>query len=119
MGFLVRLLVSAFALWVASAIVSGFDIDGLGTLLLTALVLGFVNAIIRPILVILTLPITLLTLGLFLLVVNAATLGLTAWLIPGFSISGFLPALVGVIVISVASTIASWFVGGVRGKHQD
>ena len=72
-GFLLRVLIVALGLWVASAIVPGVEIDDAGTLLIAALLLGIVNAFVRPVLVILTLPLTILTLGLFLLVINAAT----------------------------------------------
>jgi len=77
-GLWLRLLVVALGLWLASALVPGIEVQGLWTLLGAALLLGIVNAVVRPLLVILTLPITLLTLGLFLLVVNAAMLGLVA-----------------------------------------
>ena len=89
MGFLLRLLLSALGLWLASELIPGIEVRGIWTLLGAALLLGIVNAIVRPVLVILTLPATLITLGLFLLVINAALLGLVAWMFDGFSISGF------------------------------
>jgi putative membrane protein len=110
-GFLVRLAISAFALWVAQQLVSGIQIDGIGTLLLAALLLGLVNAVVRPVLVILTFPLTILTLGLFLFVVNAAMLGLVAVLLPNMHIAGFGAALLGSIVISVVSWAASAWIG--------
>jgi len=110
-GFLVRLAISAFALWVAQQLVSGIQIDGIGTLLLAALLLGLVNAVVRPVLVILTFPLTILTLGLFLFVVNAAMLGLVAALLPNMHITGFGAALLGSIVISVVSWAASAWIG--------
>jgi putative membrane protein len=110
-GFLVRLAISAFALWVAQQLVSGIQIDGVGTLLLAALLLGLVNAVVRPVLVILTFPLTILTLGLFLFVVNAAMLGLVAVLLPNMHIAGFGAALLGSIVISVVSWAASAWIG--------
>jgi len=110
-GFLVRLAISAFALWVAQQLVSGIQIDGIGTLLLAALLLGLVNAVVRPVLVILTFPLTILTLGLFLFVVNAAMLGLVAVLLPNMHITGFGAALLGSIVISVVSWAASAWIG--------
>ncbi|WP_149539496.1 phage holin family protein [Siccirubricoccus phaeus] len=112
MGFLVRLLFTAFALWVAAEIVPGIEVRGLGSLLLAAAVFGLVNALIRPLAVLLTLPLTLLTFGLFLLVVNAAMLGLTAWLLPGFRVEGFGPALLGALLVSVVS----WATG--RGREE-
>ncbi len=114
-GFLIRILVVALGLWLASELVPGIEIHGAWTLLGCALLLGIVNATVRPLLVILTLPITVITLGLFLLVVNAATLGLVAWMFDGFTIAGFWPALFGAIVVSVTGWLASWFIGP-RGR---
>ena len=116
-GFLVRLLVSALGLWLASELVSGIEVHGGWTLLGAALLLGIVNAIVRPLLVILTLPATLLTLGLFLLVINAAMLGLVAWMFDGFTISGFWAAFFGALVVSVTAWLASSFIGS-RGKFE-
>lgn len=116
-GFLLRLLISALGLWLASAVVPGVYVAGVGTLLIAALLLGVVNAIVRPVLVILTLPITIVTLGLFLFVVNAAMLGLVAWLLPGFAITGFWPALGASVVVSLVSWLASSFIGP-RGRFE-
>ena len=110
-GFLIRLFVTALALGIASAIVQGLTITGFWTLLGAAFLLGLVNAVIRPILIILTLPITLLTLGLFLWVINAAMLGLVAAMMDGFAISGFFSALLASLVVSLVSWMASWYVG--------
>lgn len=114
-GLWLRLLVVAFGLWLASALVPGIEVQGLWTLLGAALLLGIVNAVVRPLLVILTLPITLLTLGLFLLVVNAAMLGLVAWMFDHFTVSGFWPAVLGSIVVSLTGWLASYFIGP-RGR---
>jgi len=114
-GFVVRTLIGAFGLWIASAIVPGMEFRGPGTLLLAAFLLGVVNAVVRPVLVLLTLPITVLTLGLFLLVVNAAMLGLVAALLDGFTLGGFGSALAGSIVVSLVTWAASWYVGP-RGR---
>ena len=114
-GFLLRMGISALGLWIASAIVPGMHIAGGGTLALSALLLGFVNAVVRPIAVLLTLPLTLVTLGLFLLLINAAMLGLVASLLDGFALQGFGPALLGSVVVSVTSWVASWYVGP-RGR---
>ncbi len=114
-GFLIRWLICALGLWVAQAIVPGVRIDGAETVLLAAVVLGIVNAVVRPIAVLLTLPITVVTLGLFLLVLNAAMLGLVASLLSGFEIAGFGPALLASIVVSVTSWFASHYVGP-KGK---
>jgi putative membrane protein len=114
-GFLLRLLVGALGLWLASELVPGIEVRGVWTLFGAALLLGIVNAIVRPLLVILTLPITVLTLGLFLLVINAATLGLVAWMLDNFSITGFWPAVFGAIIVSLTGWLASYFIGP-RGR---
>lgn len=114
-GFLLRLLVVALGLWLASALVPGIAIQGAGTLLGAALLLGIVNASIRPLLVILTFPFTVLTLGLFLLVINAAMLGLVAWAFDHFTVAGFWSAAFGSIVVSVTGWLASYFIGP-RGR---
>ena len=94
-GFLVRCLVSAVGLWLASLIIDGIAVQGVGVLLAAALLLGVTNALVRPVMIILTLPFTILTLGLFLFVINAMMLGLVAWLLDGFALSGFWAALGG------------------------
>jgi putative membrane protein len=96
---------AALGLWAASAIVPGVSVSNTGTLILAAILLGVVNALVRPVLVILTLPLTILTLGLFLLVVNAATIGLVAWLLRGFTVDGLIPGVLAAIVTGVASWI--------------
>lgn len=110
-GFLVRLLIGAFGLWVASKLVPGMRIEGGATLLLAALLLGLANAVVRPVIVLLTLPITLLTLGFFLLVINAAMLGLVAALLDGFQLAGFGSALLGSIIVSLTGWVANWTIG--------
>lgn len=110
-GILVRTGISALGLWIAAAIVPGMEFRGVGTLLLAALLLGFVNAVVRPLLVFFTLPFTIVTLGAFLLVINAAMLGLVAALLDGFALDGFPAALLGSIVVSLTGWIASWYVG--------
>jgi putative membrane protein len=91
--------------------VSDVHVDSVGTLLLAALLLGVVNAIVRPIAFILTLPITILTLGLFLLVLNAAMVGLVAWMLPGFHVGGFRGALLTAIIVWLTGWVGSWFIG--------
>jgi putative membrane protein len=103
--FLIRALFAALGLWVASAIVPGVHVRDTGTLIVAAILLGVVNAFVRPVVFILTLPITIVTLGLFLLVVNAAMIGLVAWLLPGFAVGGLLPGCLAAIVTGVASWI--------------
>ncbi|WP_043362171.1 phage holin family protein [Belnapia sp. F-4-1] len=112
MGFLAQFVITAFALWAATQIVSGIAVRSMPSLLLAALIFGLVNAVVRPVLVLLSLPLTILTLGLFLLVINAAMLGLTAALLPGFRVDGFWPALLGSIVVSVVSWAAARLFAG-------
>lgn len=110
-GFIFRAVIAALGLWLATRIISGITIDSPTTLLLAGLLLGIVNAVIRPIAVVLTFPITIVTIGLFLLVINAAMVGLVAWLLPGFTVSGFGAALLTAIVVSITGWIGSWFIG--------
>ena len=105
--FILRVLIAALGLWLATEWVAGISVSTPTTLILAALLLGVVNAIVKPIVVLLTLPFTLLTLGLFLLVVNAAMLGLVAAFLPGFSISGFWPAFWAAILISIVSWLGA------------
>src|SRR5690349_16776219 len=100
MRFLLRLLLNGAAVFLAAQLIPG-------TALLAGIVLGLVNAVIRPILILLTLPVTLVTLGLFIFVVNAICLALAAWLVPGFTISNFGAALLGALVISITSWLLS------------
>jgi len=110
-GFFFRLIITALGLWAAATIIPGMEIDGVGNLIVAALLLGLVNAIIRPIILILTLPLTVLTLGLFILVVNGISLALVAWLMPGFAVTGLGPAILGSIVVGLTGWLASAFVG--------
>ncbi len=110
-SFLVRTLVTAFGLWLASAIIPGIDIETTGTLMLAALLMGLVNALVRPISILLTLPMTIITLGLFLLVINAAMFGLVAAFLEGFRVSGFFAALFGWLIVSFTGTFASLCIG--------
>jgi len=116
-GFAVRMLISALGLWLASRVVPGVTIAGTGTLLLAALLLGVVNAVVRPVVIFLTLPLTLLTLGLFLWVVNAAMLGLVASLLQDFQIAGLGSALLAAAVVGLTGWIASWYVGA-GGRYE-
>lgn len=111
-GFFIRLLITALGLWVADQLLPGIVITGTGSLIVSALLLGLVNAVIRPIILILTLPLTILTLGLFVLIVNGISLGIAAWLVPGFHIAGIWSATLGAIIVGVTSWAASAFVGG-------
>lgn len=110
-GFLLRVAIVALGLWLATYLLPGLHFDSPGYLLAAALLLGIVNAIVRPIAVVLTLPLTLLSLGLFLLVVNAAMLGLVALLLSGFQISGFWTAVGGALIVSLTGWVASGLIG--------
>ena len=114
-GFILRGLIGALGLWAATELMSGITIDTPMTLILAGLLLGIVNAIVRPFVLLLTLPALLITLGLFLLVINAAMLGLVAAMLPGFHIAGFWTAVGGSIIVSLVSWIGSWFIGP-RGR---
>lgn len=111
MGLLVRMLIIALGLGLATVIVPGVEIEGTVTLLVAALFLGLVNALIRPLVILLTLPLTIVTLGLFLLVINAGMFALVAAMFDDFHVSGFFAALFGAIIVSITSTIASWYIG--------
>jgi putative membrane protein len=116
-GIILRIVIVALGLWLAAEIFPGLSFAGPGTLLAAALLLGIVNAIVRPIAVLLTLPLTLITLGLFLLVVNAGMLGLVASLLSGFQIHGFWTAVGASLVVSVVSWLASGLIGN-NGKFE-
>jgi len=110
-GFLLRLLITILGLWLAAVILPGVTIAGTLTFILSALLLGLVNAVIRPLAIILTLPISLVTMGSFLLVINAGMFGLVARFLDGFSVEGFWSALFGWLIVSITSTLASWYIG--------
>jgi len=114
-GFLLRGLIAALGLWAATAMLNGITINSPATLVLAGLLLGLVNAIVRPFALLLSLPALLFTLGLFLLVVNAAMLGLVALMLPGFKIAGFWTAVGAALIVSIVSWIGSWFIGS-RGR---
>src|SRR5712664_1584546 len=109
MGFVLRVLINAAALWVAASLIPGIDLGGLGHTLLAALVLGIINALVRPILIFLTLPITLVTLVIFIFVLNAFCQWLTSRIVPGFEVQGCWAALLGALVISAVSWILTAF----------
>src|SRR5438105_14889589 len=111
-GFCFRLVITALGLWTAATVVPGVRIDGWGNLVVAALLLGIVNAVIRPIILILTLPLTVLTLGFFILIVNGISLALVAALVPGFHIAGLWAATVGAVIVGLTGWAASAFIGG-------
>ena len=108
LGFLIRAALVALGLWLATAWVPGVYIDSPSTLVLAGILLGVVNSIIRPIAILLTLPMTILTLGLFLLVINAGMVALVAWMLPGMHIAGFGAAFWTSILVSLVSFVGSW-----------
>ena len=107
MRILGRLLITMVGIWLAATLVSGITVSGFGTVLLAALILGIINVFVRPVFVLLTLPLTVITLGLFLLVINAILLALVALLLPGMAVGGFWAALLGSLIITIFSWIAS------------
>ena len=109
--FIVQFIVTALGLWLASWVVPGVGFTDTASLLLAAILLGIVNAVVRPILTVLTFPITVVTLGLFLLVVNAAMIGLVAMLLRGFVVDGLIPGIGAAIVTGIVSWIAGAFIG--------
>ena len=111
-GFLIHTLVVAISVWVATQVVSGVSATGLVPLAIMAVVLGLVNAIVRPILLILTLPLTVITLGLFYFVVNGLAFNLAAALVPGFHVASLWSGILAAIVVS----IVSWLIGLITGK---
>ncbi len=105
-----RILLTALALLVAAYYIPGIEVTGIYIAIITALILGVLNLIVRPILFVLTLPITLLTLGLFTFVINALLFMFAASFIDGFSVDGFISALLGSLVVSVLSAIGNKFI---------
>jgi putative membrane protein len=108
MYFLLRLVLNGIAVLAAAYFVPGVHLSGPGAALLAGVILGFVNAIVRPVLFLFTIPLTVLTLGLFIFVLNAICLALTAGLVPGFEIDSFLAAFLGALIVS----IVSWALNG-------
>ena len=115
-GFILRACISAIGLWLATRLVSGIRIDDPTTVVLAAVLLGVVNAIVRPIAILLTLPLTIFSLGLFLLVINTAMVGLVAAMLPGFHIfGGFWSAFATAVVVGVTGWLGSSLIGP-KGK---
>ncbi|MBO9514142.1 MAG: phage holin family protein [Variovorax sp.] len=110
--FLITWAITALSLWVASYLFKGIRFEGAGSVIIAALLLGFANAIVRPLLIVLTLPLTVLTFGLFLLVINALVLLLVSALVRGFKVSGFWTALFASIFISILSFLISATIDG-------
>jgi putative membrane protein len=117
LGFLLRTAISALALWVADEIFAGMRFDSASQLIVAAILLGIVNGLVRPLAFILTFPITVLTLGFFLLILNAAMLGLVALIVPGFQLSGFWTAVGAALIVSLVSWVATSMIGS-NGKME-
>lgn len=109
-GFVLTWILTAVALLITAKLVPGFQVSGIGGAAIAAIILGLANAIVKPILVILTLPLTFITLGLFLFIVNALTLWIAGSVTAGFRVNGFLPALIGSIVLTLVSSILNHLV---------
>src|SRR3990167_8864370 len=109
MHYLIAFAGNAIALFLTVNLVNGISVDNPITLLIATIVVAIVNTLIRPILRLISLPITMVTFGLFAIVVNAACLGLAALFVPGFEISGIIPALIGALVLSIVSTVIGFF----------
>lgn len=107
MGLIIRWLLNALALLVVTWLVPGFSYDSIVTIIIAAAILGLLNAIVRPVLVLITFPVTILTLGLFLIVINAAMLELTSWIVPGFDIRHFGWAIVGAVALSIVTLVTN------------
>ena len=117
-AFVLRAVITALALWMATLWVPGIRIDNPGTLVLAGLLLGVVNAVVRPVVILLTLPLTVLTLGVFLLIVNTAMLALVAGMLPGFHLyGGFWAAFEAALIVWVAGWLSSWLIGP-KGRIQ-
>ena len=114
-GFVLRALISAIGLWIATRWVPGIRIDDATTLVLAGALLGIINAVVRPIAIVLTLPITIVTLGFFLLVINTGMVALVAAILPGFRLSGFWSAFETALIVWITGWIGSWLIGP-RGK---
>jgi putative membrane protein len=110
-GILIRTLITMLGLFLASRLLPGVWIEGAGNFILAAFLLGLVNAIVRPLVFVMTLPLTVVTLGLFIFVLNAAMFGLVAAMLDDFHVAGFWSALFGAIIVSITSTVASWYIG--------
>ena len=110
-GLLVNWLLTALSLLIVAHVIRGFEISGFGTALIAAIAVGLVNATIGFFLKVVTFPLTVITLGLFWLIINALMLKLAAALVPGFNINGFLPALFGAIVLTIVNLCLRFLVG--------
>ncbi len=111
-GLILRWILSILSLWLVSAVLKGIEVSGFWALLFASIVLGIFNALIRPVLLLLTLPLNLLTLGLFTFVVNGFLIWLTGRVVEGFAVHGFLTAVVAAILLAVFNGMINWLVRG-------
>ena len=116
-GIIIRTLVTMLGLFLAREIVPGVQLYGTGSFILAALLLGLVNSLVRPLAFLMTFPLTIITLGLFIFVLNAAMFGLVAAVLDNFTVSGFWAAVFGAMIVSITSTIASWYIGP-KGRYE-
>lgn len=116
--FILRVLVAAAGLWLAARIIPGVTADGWKTLLIAGFLLGIVNAVVRPVVMVLTFPLTIITLGLFLLVVNAAMIGLVAWFLDGLAVHGLWAGIQAAIVTGIVSWIGQVLLGDARRERE-
>lgn len=107
---IVRWIITAAALMFTASLIDGIYVDGWGAVFVAALILGIVNAIIRPVLLLLTLPLNMLTLGLLTFAINGLLLKMTSTVVAGFDIAGNWPAIVGAVILSVVSAVMNWLV---------
>ena len=112
--FIARVIFAALGLALAAYLLKGVGYDSFVDLLLAAVLLGVLNAVVRPILFVLTLPFTIITLGLFLLVLNAAMIGLVAWMLPGFTVAGFWSGIMAAIITGLASWVGAMVLGDAK-----
>lgn len=117
MGFILRTVITGLGIWLAVYLVPGVTATSTGALIWAAIALGLINAFVRPALLLLTLPFTILTLGLFLLLLNAGMLNLAGWFVDGFEVVGFWSAVFGAIVVSIVSGLCSRFIGP-KGRYE-
>ena len=110
MNMVLRLILTTLAILVVTNVYGGVEVDSITTAVIAAVILGLINTIVRPVIMFLTLPLTMLTLGLFLLIINAGMLYLAAWLVNGFNVGGFWDALIASFIISVVVALLNGMV---------
>jgi putative membrane protein len=117
LGLILRTVITGLGIWLAAYLVPGVSATSTGALVWAAIALGLINAFVRPVLVLLTLPFTIITLGLFLLILNAGMLNLAGWFVDGFDVVGFWSAVFGAVVVSLVSGLCSQFIGP-KGRYE-